>query len=61
VPTTLFPHKGVFMIATPGGMVASHQIIWQAPIKLGTKLFKTDLIILGLENMDIILEIDWMT
>jgi hypothetical protein len=49
------------MIATPGGMVASHQIIWQAPIKLGTKLFKTDLIILGLENMDIILEIDWMT
>jgi hypothetical protein len=49
------------MIAMPGGMVASHQIVWRAPIKLGTKLFKTELIILGLENVDIILGIDWMT
>jgi hypothetical protein len=49
------------MITTLGGKIASHLIIRQAPIKLGTKLFKTDLIILGLENGDIILGTDWIT
>jgi hypothetical protein len=53
--------KGAFMIATPGGKIASHQIVQQTPIKLGNKLFKIDLIILGLENVDIILGTDWMT
>jgi hypothetical protein len=32
-----------------------------APIKLGTKIFKLDLMILGLENVDIILGTDRMT
>jgi hypothetical protein len=53
--------KGAIMIATHGGKIASHQIVRQAPIKMGTKLFKTDLIILGLENVDIILGTAWMT
>lgn len=48
-----FHTKGAFMIATPGGNVASHQIVPLAPIKLGTKIFKTNLIILGLENVGI--------
>ena len=31
------------------------------PIKLGSKLIKTDLILMNLEGMDIILGMDWMT
>ena len=37
-----------------------HQIIRHVPIKLGSKIFKTDLILLALEGMDIILGMDWM-
>jgi hypothetical protein len=48
------------MIATPGGKIASNQI-QHAPIKMGAKIFKTDLIILGLQNVDIILGTAWMT
>jgi hypothetical protein len=38
------------MIAMPGGKIASNQIVRHAPIKMGTKIFKIDLIILGLEK-----------
>jgi hypothetical protein len=31
------------------------------PIKLGSKIIKTDLILLELEGIDIILGVDWMT
>jgi hypothetical protein len=53
--------KGAIMIATLGGKIASHKIVRQAPIKMGTKLFKIDLIILGLENVDLILGTARMT
>ena len=53
--------KGSHMISTPGGRIASNQIIRHVPIKLGSKIFKTDLILLALEGMDIILGIDWMS
>jgi hypothetical protein len=56
-----FHTKGAYMIATPGGKVVAHQIIRLAPIRLGSKTFKTDLIILGLGNVDIILGTEWMT
>ena len=49
------------MIATPGGKIDSNQIIRHVPIKLGSKLLKTDLIFLNLEGMDVILGMDWMT
>jgi hypothetical protein len=49
------------MIATPGGKVASNQLIRNVPIKLGSKIIKTDLILLALEGIDIILGVDWMT
>jgi len=52
--------KGSHMISTPGGRIASNQIIRHVPIKLGSKIFKTDLILLALEGMDIILGMDWM-
>jgi len=57
-----FSHtKGSYMISTPGGKIAFNQITRRVPIKLGSKIIKTDLIILGLEGMDIILGMNWMT
>ena len=52
--------KESYMISTPGGKIASNQIIRHVPIKLGSKIFKTNLILLALEGMDIILGMDWM-
>ena len=49
------------MVATPSGKIASNQIIRYVPIKLGSKLINTDLILLNLEGMDVILGMDWMT
>jgi hypothetical protein len=49
------------MIATPGGKVAANQLTRQVPIQLGSKIFKTTLLILGLESVDIILGTNWMT
>jgi predicted aspartyl protease len=53
--------KGTYMIATPGGKIASNQICRDVPIQLGSNLIKTDLILLNLERMDILLGMDWMT
>jgi hypothetical protein len=53
--------RGSFMIATQGGKVATNQLNQSVPIKLGSKIFKTTLLILGLENIDIILGANWMT
>ena len=47
------------MISTPGGKIASNQIIWLVPIKLGSIIIKTDFILLPLEGMNI-LGINWM-
>jgi len=48
------------MISTPGGKVASNQIVHNAPLSLGSKTVPTTLILLPLEGMDIILGMDWM-
>jgi hypothetical protein len=50
--------KGSFMIATPRGKIATNQLNRNVPISLGSKCFKTTLLILGLEGMDIILGAD---
>jgi hypothetical protein len=49
------------MIATPGGKVATNQLNQSVPIRLGSHIVKTTLLILGLENVDIILGANWMT
>jgi hypothetical protein len=49
------------MIATPGGRVATYQLNRQVPIKLGTVIFRTTLLIMGLESVDIILGTDWLS
>jgi hypothetical protein len=53
--------KGSYMISTLGGKIDSNQLIRQVPIQLGSKVVKTDLVLLPLEGMDIILGMDWMT
>jgi hypothetical protein len=53
--------RGSFMIAKPGGKVASNQLNQSVPIRLGSHIVKTTLHILGLENVDIILGANWMT
>jgi hypothetical protein len=50
-----------FMIATPRGKIATNQLNRSIPIQLGSKVCKTTLLILGMDNVDIILGADWMT
>jgi hypothetical protein len=53
--------NGGIMIATPGGRVATYQLNRQVPIKLGCIIFRTTLLIMGLESVDIILGTDWLS
>ena len=53
--------KGSFMIATPRGKIATNQLIRSVPIQLGSHIIKTTLLVLGLEDVDIILGTNWMT
>jgi hypothetical protein len=53
--------KGSFMIATPGGKIATNQLNQSLLIQLGSHIVKTTLLVLGLENVDIILGANWMT
>jgi hypothetical protein len=57
----LCPTKGSYMISTPGGKITSNQMVKSVPIQLGSKLIKTDLVLLNLEGIDIILGTNWMT
>jgi hypothetical protein len=49
------------MISTLGGEIASNQMIRSVPIQLGSKVIKTDLVLLNLEGIDVILGANWMT
>jgi hypothetical protein len=55
------PTQGSYMISTLGGKIASDQMIRSVPIQLGSKVIKTDLVLLNLEGIDIILGTNWMT
>jgi hypothetical protein len=57
----LYLTRGSFKIAALGGKVASNQLNQCVPIRLGSHIVKTTLLILGLENVDIILGANWMT
>jgi hypothetical protein len=43
--------NGDIMIATPGGRVATYQLNRHVPIKFGSIIFKTTLLIMGLESV----------
>jgi hypothetical protein len=50
--------NGGITISTPGGKVATYQINRQVPIKFGSLVITTTLLILGLDSVDIILGTD---
>ena len=58
---TFSPHKGAIMIATQEGRVATYQLNRQVPIKFGSIVVGTTLLIMGLESVDIILGTDWLS
>jgi hypothetical protein len=47
--------------ATPGGKITFNQMVKSVPIQLGSKLIKTDLVLLNLKGIDVILGTNWMT
>jgi hypothetical protein len=53
--------NGGITISTPGGRVATYQINRHVPTRLGSFIFKTTLLIMGLDSMDIILGTDWLS
>jgi hypothetical protein len=53
--------NGGITISTPCGRVATYQINRHVPIKLGSFIFKTTLLIMGLDSVDIILGTDWLS
>jgi hypothetical protein len=57
----LYSTSGAYMIATPGGKVSSNQVCRSVPIQMGKNLMRTNLLLLGLEGMDVLLGMNWMT
>jgi predicted aspartyl protease len=53
--------KNKFKIATPGGKISSNTLVKSVPLQLGSKIFRTNLLTLGLDGIDVILGMDWMT
>ena len=53
--------KNIYKIATPGGKISSNTISSGVPLGLGSKVILTNLINLGLDGIDVILGMDWMT
>jgi hypothetical protein len=53
--------NGGITILSPRGRVATYQINRHVPIKFGSLVIKTTLLILGLDSVDIILGTDWLS
>jgi hypothetical protein len=56
----LSPTQGSYMISTLRGRITSDQMVKSVPIQLGSQVFKTDLVLLNLEGIDVILGTNWM-
>ena len=48
------------MILTPGGKTISNAMTRRVPLKIGSLIIQTNLLILSLEGMDVILLLNWM-
>jgi hypothetical protein len=53
--------KNDFKIATPGGKISSNTLVESVLLQLGNKVFQTNLLTLGLDGIDVIFGMDWMT
>jgi hypothetical protein len=61
MPTTFSSHKWGHYDCNTRGKVAAYQLTRQVPIKLGSSIFRTTLLIMGLESVDIILGTHWLS
>jgi hypothetical protein len=49
-----------YMILTPGGNIITKQLVINAPLNLGGKVYKTHLIVLDGQGIDVVLGMSWM-
>jgi hypothetical protein len=49
-----------YVISTPGGQVDADRIVHKAPLELVRRVFRTDLIILEGQGLDVILGMSWI-
>jgi hypothetical protein len=49
-----------YLIRTPGGNIATKQLVTATPLSLAGRLFKTNLIVLEGHGIDVILRMGWM-
>jgi hypothetical protein len=52
--------KPSYMISTPGGRVVSNHIAREVPLELAGQVFRTHIIVLDGQGIDVILEMSWM-
>jgi hypothetical protein len=61
MPTAFLSYPRVFYDSNAWGKIATNQLNQSVPIQLGSNIVKTTLLILGMDNVDIILGANWMT
>jgi hypothetical protein len=49
-----------YLIRTPGGNIATKQLVMSTPLSLAGRLFRTNLIVLEGQGIDVILGMGWM-
>jgi hypothetical protein len=57
---TLVASRMPYVISTPGGRVDADRIVQKVPLDLVGRIFKTDLIVLRGQGIDVILGMSWM-
>jgi predicted aspartyl protease len=52
--------KSTYKITIPGGNITSQLVTFEVPLKLGSKVIRSNLIIIKLGSKDVILGMEWM-
>jgi hypothetical protein len=52
--------KLAYKITTPGGNITSQLVTFGVPLKLGSKVIRSNFITINLGSMDVILGMEWM-
>jgi hypothetical protein len=52
--------KSAYKITTPGGNITSQLVTFEVPLRLGSKVIRSNLITIKLGSMDVILGMEWM-
>jgi hypothetical protein len=57
---TLVTSAASYVISTPGGQVDADRVVQKVPLDLSGRVFKTDLIVLSGQGIDVVLVMSWM-